>query len=100
MPEVERWPKENKPENVPYIVYEGEMARSERHIKRLWITVLVLIGLLVASNLAWIVYEAQFIDEVVTVESQTDGGGNAIANASGEVNFYGEGESDSTQAEP
>lgn len=24
--------------DVPYIVFEGEMARAERHIKRLWTT--------------------------------------------------------------
>ena len=29
--------------DISYIVFEGEMARAERHIKRLWITVIVLI---------------------------------------------------------
>ena len=44
------------PENVPYIVHESSMARMERQIKRLWITVLVLIVMLVATNGAWIWY--------------------------------------------
>lgn len=44
------------PENVPYIVHEASMARMERHIKRLWIAVLVLIVMLVATNGAWIWY--------------------------------------------
>ena len=44
------------PESVPYIVHESSMARMERQIKRLWITVLVLIVMLVATNGAWIWY--------------------------------------------
>lgn len=47
---------QNSPENVPYIVHELSMARMERQIKRLWITVLVLIVMLVATNGAWICY--------------------------------------------
>ena len=35
------------PESVPYIVHESSMARMERQVKRLWITVLVLIAMLV-----------------------------------------------------
>ena len=44
------------PENVPYIVHEASMARMERQIKRLWIAVLVLVVMLVATNGAWILY--------------------------------------------
>ena len=44
------------PENVPYFVHDASMARMERQIKRLWITVLVLIVMLVATNGAWIWY--------------------------------------------
>ena len=44
------------PENVPYFVHEASIARMERQIKRLWITVLVLIVMLVATNGAWIWY--------------------------------------------
>ena len=45
---------QNAHESVPYIVHEASMARMERQIKRLWITVLVLIVMLVATNGAWI----------------------------------------------
>ena len=45
---------QNSPESVPYIVHESSMARMERQIKRLWITVLVLIFLLVGTNAAWL----------------------------------------------
>ena len=45
---------QNAPENVPYIVHEASMARMERQIKRLWITVLFLISVLAATNFTWI----------------------------------------------
>ena len=63
----------NAPENVPYIVHESSMARMERQIKRLWITVLVLIVMLVATNGAWILYESQMetIYQEVTQEADT-----------------------------
>lgn len=63
------------PENVPYIVHESSMARMERQIKRLWITVLVLIVMLVATNGAWIWYESQFSDIETTIEAEQDGSG-------------------------
>ena len=47
---------QNAPESVPYIVHEASMARMERQIKRLWITVIVLIVMMVATNGAWIWY--------------------------------------------
>ena len=47
---------QNAHESVPYIVHEASMARMERQTKRLWITVLVLIVMLVATNGAWIWY--------------------------------------------
>lgn len=33
----------NHPESVPYIVFEAEMARQERHVKRLWIALITAI---------------------------------------------------------
>lgn len=64
---------QNAPENVPYIVHESSMARMERQIKRLWITVLVLIIMLVGTNGAWLLYNSQF-ETVGTVmeEYQSD----------------------------
>ena len=61
------------PENVPYIVHEASMARMERQIKRLWITVLVLIIMLVGTNGAWLLYNSQFETvETVMEEYQSD----------------------------
>ena len=64
---------QNAPESVPYIVHESSMARMERQIKRLWITILLLIAMLVATNGAWILYESQMetIYQEVTQEADT-----------------------------
>ncbi len=88
------------PEPIPYVVHESDMARQERTIKRLWILLLVLIVLFVGSNAAWIYYESQFADESWTFEANTDNGGTAIANGDGEVNYYGESESDQENPNP
>ena len=76
----------NTPENVPYLVHEMEMARAERTIKRLWITTLVLIFMLVGTNAAWMYYESQW----ETVESweitqETDGGYNNYIGNDGDI---------------
>lgn len=86
--------------SIPYIVHESEVSRLERINKRLFTLVVILAIMLFVSNGIWVWYESQFQDEVVTVESTTDGGGTAIANASGEVTFNGNGESNSQKANP
>lgn len=80
------------PENVPYIVHESAMARAERTAKRMWITIIVLIFLLVGTNCAWLWYETQFETvETITEEYQADAsdGGNAIINGDGSVDIDG-----------
>ena len=71
---------------IPYIVYETEMTRSERNFKRLWVAVIILISLLVTTNLCWLAYESQF----ETVESTEI---NAEQDSSG-VNIVGAGDVD------
>lgn len=62
--------------DIPYIVYEGEMARSERNFKRLWVIIVILIALLVATNTGWLVYESQFETvETTQIEAEQDGSG-------------------------
>lgn len=87
-------------EPVPYIVHESAMARQERTIKRLWILLIFVISLLVATNGAWIAYESQFVEEEWTFEAVTDDGGDAIANGNGEVHYYGSSESYSENQNP
>ena len=67
--------------DVPYIVHEVAVSRLERVIKRMWVLVILLIILFVASNGAWILWESQFeeVKTVETYEANADNGGNAIA---------------------
>ena len=75
------------PKDVPYIVHEGAVARLERVIKRMWVLVLSLIILLVASNGAWIWWESQYqtIETTITQEN-ADGYNNYIGNGGDIVN--------------
>ena len=78
--------KEQYAEPVPYIVHEGTMARAEITIKRLWITILLLIALLVGTNGAWIWYCNQW----ETVESweimqENDGANNNFIGNEGYI---------------
>lgn len=73
------------PEQIPYIVHEGMMARQERTIRRLWILCIIIFVAFVGSNCAWMYYESQF-EEVVTTSEITqdvsqdsgDGGSNSF----------------------
>lgn len=71
---------------VPYIVYEGEMARAERRNKRSFILILILIVALVVSNAAWIYYESQFVDEVTTITQDNENGYNNFIGNDGDIN--------------
>lgn len=71
-------------EPIPYIAYESAMARMERANKRTWIALILAIVLLVGSNIAWVVYEAQFVDQESEVEVDT-GDGNAYVAGIGDV---------------
>ena len=71
--------KEQPSETVPFIVHEGMMARAERTAKRLWITILLLIVLLVGTNAGWIWYQSQFEDIAISQENE-DGYNNFIGN--------------------
>lgn len=41
-------------QHVTYIVHEAELARAERHIRRLWLALIVTVTALGLSNCAWI----------------------------------------------
>lgn len=66
-------------EPIPYIVHESEMARQERTVKRLWILCIIMFVALVVTNAAWIHYESQFEDVVVTQENG-DAPNNYVGN--------------------
>lgn len=79
---------EKEKTNVPYIVYEGEMARAERRDKRQWVVIIILIAALLASNIGWLVYESQF--ETYTYTQDGDGLNNINSGGEqGDVVLYG-----------
>jgi hypothetical protein len=53
---------------IPYIAFESATARQERTIKRLWVICIILIVALLATNGAWLYWESQWEDVVVTQE--------------------------------
>ena len=73
--------------SVPYIVYEGTMARMERTIHRLWVLAVLLIIFLVGSNIAWVAYNSQFDDVAITQDVDT---GDGAAYVAGMGDVYGE----------
>ena len=85
--------KPTTPESVSYIVHESAMARAERTSKRLWITILTLIFLLVGSNCLWLYYEMSFEDVVTTttIEAEQDGAAVNVVGG-GDVDYGAESE--------
>ena len=69
-------------------VYEGAQARLERSNKRLWILSIILIAVLLLTNAAWIVYEAQFqtIEETTQVTQENENGYNNYIGNDGDIN--------------
>ena len=83
--------KPTTPESVPYIAHESAMARMERTNKRLWITNLILIFLLVGAIIGFAYYENQFEDVVTTIEAEQDGSGVNIVSG-GDLDYGAESE--------
>ena len=74
--------------SVPYIVYESEAARHERTVKRLIISLITTVCLLVITNLAWLYVFNQYDITSETTEIVTDeGNANMLeAGMNGEIN--------------
>lgn len=83
--------------DVPYIVFESEMARLERIIKKQFILIIVSLCFLVGTNICWTVYESQFETVETTTQEVTQdvdsGEGDAIVNDG--VHINGKSETDS-----
>ena len=80
---------------IPYFCHEGDMARAERTIKRLWILCIMLIVLLVGTNVAWIYYESQFEEIVETTQEITQENSDGINNFVGRDGVITNGETNS-----
>lgn len=64
--------------------------------KRLWILIFVLLGLLLATNTSWIIYESQYEDTVtVSNEVQTSDDAPAYVSGTGGILVNGEDKTDS-----
>lgn len=79
--------KTKPPETVSFFVHESVQASMERTIKRLWITIILLILMLVGTNGAWLYYESSF-EEIGIVQENAEGYNNFIGN-DGDI-VYGE----------
>lgn len=65
--------------DVPYLVYEGQMARNERIIKRLIIALIISIILIFASNALWL-YEWCQYDYTSSSSTVEIDSGEGVAN--------------------
>lgn len=90
--------EQEKMEMIPYFVHEGEMTRMERLNKRWFIAFLIVLAMLFATNIGWVIYESQFVEEVVTQEVDT-GDGAAVVSGTGDA-IYGEGKTDGQEKNP
>jgi len=72
-------------------IQEMYCSSMERTIKRLWITIILLIILLVGTNGAWLWYESQFEEVTQTIEAEQEGENNSVTM--GDNNSYGKAES-------
>ena len=72
---------------------ETALAMAERTIRRLWITILVLVVLMAGMAIGFFVYEAQFEDysEYVDIDAEQDGSYNFVSG--GDLNYGTAGES-------
>jgi hypothetical protein len=77
---------ENKPD-VPYIVFEGEMARADRYIKRLWIALITVTVAFAVGVIAFFWYLSLY--DFSSYEYAQDGEGvNIVGNENG-VDYNG-----------
>ena len=73
--------------DVPQSVFELEVARHERTVKRLIVALVLAIAMLFASNVAWLWFFNQFDFRTETVMFDTDDGGdNSYIGNDGEIN--------------
>ena len=73
---------------IPYFVHEGDLARSERTIKRLIIALVVTICLVFASNAVWLYAWMQY-DYESSESTQTDTSYINVDGKDGTANYIG-----------
>lgn len=91
MPENHEKPvPEREPAPVPFAVHEGALAFARETITRLWVAVILLSVLFFASNIAWLIYNAQF--ETISYQQDGEGLNNVCTGTQGAIIYGAEGE--------
>lgn len=75
--------EEKMPESVPYMVYEMDMARAERHSKRWMNIALVELAMIFAMIVGFLIYESQF--ETISYQQDGEGVNNVNVGTQGDV---------------
>lgn len=88
--------EQNTQQSIPFVAHEQMMVRMERTNHRLWILCIFLVICLIATNLAWVLWESQWEVYEETTQEVTQSAeseqGNAINRFIG--GDYGEGNTD------
>lgn len=92
--------KNKEVEQIPYIAYESALARHERTVKRMIVSMVIVVLLLVISNACWLYAWCQFeyVDETTTTTVKQDGEGQNVYGDGNKVND-GAGSNSKTQTE-
>lgn len=86
-------------QQIPYIAYEAEQARNERHIKRLIVALIISIALIFASNAIWLWAWCRYDYSSEDISYSQDGQGinNINAGTQGDIDNGSEIESAPSQ---
>ena len=87
------------PEAVPYVVYEMEQARAERHYKRIWIALIVAVALIFVSNAVWLYAWMQYDYESYEITDDGDSNANYIGQDGNIYNNGSENKGEETHTE-
>lgn len=79
-----------EPAPVPFAVHEAAIAFARETITRLWIAVILLSVLFFASNVAWLIYNAQF--ETISYAQDGEGLNNVCTGTQGAIIYGAEGQ--------
>ncbi|MDE7194431.1 MAG: hypothetical protein K2O14_10720 [Oscillospiraceae bacterium] len=72
--------------SIPFVAYESEMTRNERHIKRLIVALIVAVAAIFLSNAVWLYAWCQYdyigasVESVIEINGTDGGNANYIGN--------------------
>ena len=78
---------ENNMVMIPYIVHEEAIAKEERHIKRLWIAIILAVALIFASNIAWLIHDTNKDSSVCPCCTDCSGNSDMQADVINDNNY-------------